>query len=402
MDDPRPLKTSVWTKKKCDVCGSADSETLGVRAYVWPTVNFRFEMKMKDALCRVCGFVFEESVPEEKFLEDYYKDSFTLKSDTADIRPDYDAEKRMAVIRKYLKPGASILEIGANLGHFCEDLIAEGYRAEGCDVLPSDGGAVRREFVSSATRAETSFDAVASYYVLEHIADARGWLAAARGLLNEGGRLILEVPNFRTHPSESLNHEHLLHFTPALLARCIHSCGFSILELNAHEASRNFGFSVVAEKNGAPAELKISADGPADNKAAYAKAAKIMEERKLKSDLLSEHLAALVRESGPRTQVYFWGANEFATSFGAAFSSKTGVKPRLVDNGAQKRGLPHDGFVFPVMGPAFDAADPAPKIFVLCSPNYNWQIASQVEGLGLLNASIVDAIRWQPGAPVSR
>ncbi len=44
----------------------------------------RFEMRMHDALCMKCGFVFEEKTPESGYLEAYYADAFSLESDTAE------------------------------------------------------------------------------------------------------------------------------------------------------------------------------------------------------------------------------------------------------------------------------------------------------------------------------
>ena len=347
--------------------------------------------------------MFEEAVPEESFLNDYYSDSFTIKSNTADIRPDFDPEKRLAAIRKYLKPGASILEIGASLGHFCDFLNERDYFAKGCDALASEnGGPVQNQFVSASTKGQPVFDAVISYYVLEHIADARAWLAVVRNSLKAGGRLILEVPNFQTHPSESLNHEHLLHFTPSLLARCVQACGFKVLEIGIENASRDFGFVLVAEKTSVPAAVTPApSDLVADNRNSYEKALKVMREREAKSILFSDYLTAVVGSSGRGTQVYFWGANEFATMFAAVFSSKTGIDPHLVDNSLEKRGLLHDGFAYPVIGPEFDRTDKAPKIFVLCSPKYNWQITSQIHGISLPRAVIIDAIKWQAGATVT-
>ena len=360
----------------------------------------RFEMRMHDALCMKCGFVFEEKTPESGYLEAYYADAFSLESDTADLRPDYDAGRRIEFMKGHVDQGSRILEIGANRGDFCRDLESAGFEATGVDPLERrDQAVVEGGFIASEQTATGVFDVVASYYVLEHVTDARAWLAAVSRNLKTGGILITEVPNFERDPAASLNHEHFLHFTPYHLERLLQSCGYSVLGTDASPASRHFGFAMAARK----VDVMAPASGAImpDTAAIYARGMDEKRRRLSQENAVADDVARLVDAVGgaDSAHIYFWGANEIATSIAVLLSGKTPVVPFVLDNSSQKKGLRHEGFSSPVATPDGVRFGAGNHIFVLCSPSWNAQIREQVEALAVTRAHFVDVRDHGIGEP---
>lgn len=399
--DARPLKTAAWRSKSCDVCGASSVRPLGVRECVWPTRHARYQMQLHDARCEACGFVFEAKIPDADFLKQYYTDSFSLESDRVEIEPSYDAQKRLAFLRRFVPDGGRILEIGANRGDFCVFLQKHGYAATGIDPLEGDREGVRSAFVTGGLEAG-DHDAVVSYYVLEHIAEPRAWIEAALASLKPGGTIVIEVPNFERHPSASLNHEHLLHFTPHHLTRLLESLGCRVSGVDTEAPSRYFGFVVAAQKGAgsgvpvpAPDTERIYRD------ALHEKRAQADREAQVASDVL-----AFVGASGPlgragRVPVYFWGANEIATAIAVNLAERGGerVDARIVDNSTQKRGRMHEGFLHPIAAPDARNFGPDRNVFVLCSPSWNDAIRRQIDDMRLQEPVIVDVRERGIGVP---
>ena len=66
------------------------------------------------------------------------------------------------------------------------------------------------------------------FHALEHMPDPLAALRDAAGLLNEGGRLFVEIPNAAISPFDLLVADHLLHFSPPHLGYLASRCGLSI------------------------------------------------------------------------------------------------------------------------------------------------------------------------------
>lgn len=396
--DARPVRRTRWDPKACDICGAANgARTLGRRTYLCPARRSRYEMAHTDKLCGRCGFVFSGRVPQDAFLNKYYADSFTLTSKHATIAPAFDSDGRIRQLKKYLSSGASVLEIGANTGEFCRSLKKSGFRAEGVDPVAGASAerGVRRGFVRGKGRARGAFDAVVSYYVLEHVTDARGWLRSALAKLKKGGYLFIEVPDFENHPAESLDKEHLLHFTPHHLKRLLVSAGFRMVKVDRGQASQFFGFLAVAKWEGRPSARPAErAEGKRikAGAATYYRGLKELEAKERRCRKKAEKIHAQVRKAGKKAEVIFWAANEYATGIGREFRQLSRLDPVIVDSSEKKIGCYHEGFQRPIAAPAFRKTG-AHRFFVLCSPAWNGAIREQIRGMDLGRFTLIDALK---------
>jgi SAM-dependent methyltransferase len=230
MPDETVIKAH-WESKPCDICGETDNLIpLGKRVYRRPTTLGDFEFEHNDVICGSCGFVFAGKVPDEKFLADYYKQTLT------ECLPTFDVEARLEMIREFLHPPASILELGSNAGDFAQALEKEKYSVSCYDIMDE----------TSELPGDTKFDMVAGYYILEHLPYPRRWLAVARQYVKPDGFLLIEVPNFGRTPGPSMFPEHLVHFTREHMKILLESMGFEILKMEKGKHSRYFGFVTVA------------------------------------------------------------------------------------------------------------------------------------------------------------
>lgn len=398
----------AWTAKACDVCGEDGAlRAQPRRRYELRTRRHRVEILLDDVICERCGFLFAGRVPDVEFISDFYREAHTPNSAIREIKPDFDVEHRLVTLRKHLKQGCTVLEIGANDGAFTKALCKNGFHAVGLDPLET----AQEEFVVKAFAADgpnggvaqpmrVKYDAVLAYYVLEHVSDARAWLSEVHGCLVAGGILVIEVPNFDTHPVESLYPEHFLHLTPAHLSMLLRACGFEVLECGLARPSRYFGFTAVARRVECFATVPTLSDAEAmqavartHQRRAWALALIATEEDRM--SMLARHVAESIGRTLDPPVICIWAANIHATRLALALKA---LRPDLavtaVDSAVSKIGTLHEGFSEAVIRPDFSAR--RRHLFLLCSPNWNADIRGQILSLGLPRAEIIDAITWKP------
>ncbi|MFZ9393149.1 MAG: glycosyltransferase [Ilumatobacteraceae bacterium] len=98
--------------------------------------------------------------------------------------------------------GADVLEVGAGLGLVTERLVAAGRRVTALEPDPSlharigqrAGGATVLNATLATSGLAGTFDTVLYVNVLEHIEDDTGELVRARGMLRDGGNVVIFVP----------------------------------------------------------------------------------------------------------------------------------------------------------------------------------------------------------------
>jgi SAM-dependent methyltransferase len=104
--------------------------------------------------------------------------------------------------------GARLLDVGCGHGEALGFLTTLGWRATGVEIDPLAVEAARARGldviqgeIASAGLADSSFDAVTSSHVIEHVHDPRAFLVEGRRVLREGGVLVAVTPNSRSELS---------------------------------------------------------------------------------------------------------------------------------------------------------------------------------------------------------
>jgi 2-polyprenyl-3-methyl-5-hydroxy-6-metoxy-1,4-benzoquinol methylase len=144
-----------------------------------------------------------------------------------------------------------VLDVGCSGGRLSELLSAQGHRVTGVDSVEVPGVRQRVHHFQqgdaselTAMFAEQTFDYVVAGDVLEHLADPRAVLKDMAALLEDGGQVLVSVPNFgHWYPRLRvalgvfgydrrgiLDETHLRFFTRSGLKSLMTSAGFDVLE----------------------------------------------------------------------------------------------------------------------------------------------------------------------------
>ena len=374
---------SKLQKISCPLCyENKKIELLDKRIDYGITKNFKFKFVFYDSICLNCGFVFAAKVPSDSFLFNYYSDSHLRISKLLDISNHFDKKSRIKIISKYIDKKATILEVGANDGQFTQILNQLGYVAKGLDPLESKSSDIQGDvFLGSQSIQKNYYDCIVCYYVLEHIKNPSKWLGFIKNFLNPGGILILEIPNYYDYPEESLNFEHLLHFSPLHLKYFLESNGFEILSCNKEKPSRYFGFVLVAKlsskkKSKKSVSLRNLKNSIKNSKNAYKRFSEINDDTKKFDHIVIAKIISNIKN--PNDEIYFWAANKIASRINKKLQELTTNPIIIVDSADSKINSFHEHFKNKIISPKKIYKNNKIKIFVICSPNYFLSIKKQI------------------------
>jgi SAM-dependent methyltransferase len=205
--------------------------------------------------CRACDFLARDGLDESRLGETYQD---YLPTDPSEIA-QWESEQRSVIRRalgaiRRLRPRArDLLEIGSGFGFFLDAARAAGLAVEGAEFSANGRRHSRERFkidvhdvpVEQLPFAPASFDVVAAFYVVEHLADPRPFLLAIHRLLRPGGLVFLRWPHTtplaRVLDAIGVRHDlyhapwHLSDFTPATMERALRQTGFDAVR------TRTFG-----------------------------------------------------------------------------------------------------------------------------------------------------------------
>jgi SAM-dependent methyltransferase len=187
--------------------------------------------------CQRCGHRWRS--PAEQAGSKYYA-SLVQRNDTQAPWFQKKTADRASALANLLTPKVRrILEIGCAEGTLGRAIKATHAVVYDGVELSQDREHARlkldRVFPTSASQIESApYDLIASFHVLEHIAELGPELQAWRRLLAPGGQVLIEVPHGAGHPllTSDRNPEHLHQFTPSSLAMLLANQGFTCHQLS--------------------------------------------------------------------------------------------------------------------------------------------------------------------------
>jgi 2-polyprenyl-3-methyl-5-hydroxy-6-metoxy-1,4-benzoquinol methylase len=214
--------------------------------------------------CRACGYVFDNPRPTLAELITFYSQKEKYDSWLSELGPrDRLWKRRLKKLQSTRNPG-SLLDVGAGIGQFL--FIARGSYREvyGTEVSASAVAIAKQKYgvdlfhgsIEELAQKGKRFSNITLFHVLEHVPDPRAMLKTCHSLLEEGGCLVVAVPNELTSlrgfkkrllgkftqknrqgllglPRLTLDGSiaeiHLSHFTPSVLRRLLEATGFSVV-----------------------------------------------------------------------------------------------------------------------------------------------------------------------------
>jgi 2-polyprenyl-3-methyl-5-hydroxy-6-metoxy-1,4-benzoquinol methylase len=195
--------------------------------------------------CKRCGVIFLYPRPGRSQLQKIYAattgKTFDRVSEKGRGHERFlEARLRYMITKKYLQGCKRVVEIGCGGGYFLRYLRMCGYRVFGTelseelalfasDVLGVD--TIVGEI--GALRQNGDFDVVVLFEVISHLDDPYRALQHLRGLLKDGGILIIQTGNGAELKASGLRQwgvpEHLFHFSERNLRSLLRSTGFEPL-----------------------------------------------------------------------------------------------------------------------------------------------------------------------------
>ncbi|GBF49634.1 2-polyprenyl-3-methyl-5-hydroxy-6-metoxy-1,4-benzoquinol methylase [Leptospira ryugenii] len=174
-------------------------------------------------ICKITGVLRYLPAKSREYGDTYFMEEYqnqyhkTYYDDEPNLRSL--AKRRLAVL-KSLEPegftGKTLLEVGSAAGFFLDEARFAGYRVEGLELSSQEvaysidklGLDVKKKSVLDIGVKEWAnrFDAIACFFVIEHISDIEGIWERMEAWLKPGAYLFLAVPSFfgpsfQTNPS---------------------------------------------------------------------------------------------------------------------------------------------------------------------------------------------------------
>lgn len=234
-------KSMTIKKRPCPICFNKNN--IGLYKQV-----FSGHFSHKIVKCMMCGFVFVENTPPQKYYDKYYK----VESKYEGVRQheaheDSTYKLLKSFVLRYLNKDSEILDIGCSTGALLHNLFKNGYsNVQGIDPAPGCKKVAFEKYnihVDINTiqnyKPKKKFNLIILSQVLEHLVHVRESIATMRLFLRDGGYVFIGVPDAgRFHkefdePFGEFSTEHINFFTEESLRfamrgfRCImmHSDG---------------------------------------------------------------------------------------------------------------------------------------------------------------------------------
>ena len=241
------MTTPVSTTLACNLCDHDAASILSTRS--------RSGAALRSVCCLRCGLSWSDPRPHDAraFYENEYRVAYKQTFEPQPkhvLRAGHVAIDRARKIAGLLGSPREILDVGSGGGEFAYLLKKMGHTVTG--VEPNRGYAgyaereyrlsVKRGFVGDTALADTAYDIITVWHVLEHTESPRDVLAQLQRALRPDGRLVVEVPNLEAicqSPRSSFHEAHLYTFNPATLEAMGRRAGLALQSLKLSDDGGN-------------------------------------------------------------------------------------------------------------------------------------------------------------------
>ena len=265
MSQPTQAPAFADASTPCPLCDNPNAWLL--------TQRDRHGDPLRVVMCSQCTLVRIDPLPSAAELEEYYTDDYRADykgSSSPKVKHIWRefvvAGKRMTQLRKYLKPGTRVIDIGSSLGGVVATLGQRGFEAEGVEPYRDYYEFSRRSFDVKATNCvftkystETPFDLATMFHVMEHVVNFHEVLTHLKTLLAPDGKIFVEVPNIvatGASPQGRYHRAHVLGFSPFTLSLAFQKAGYKVLECGTNLNGENVWIAAQNAENLPAPELR--------------------------------------------------------------------------------------------------------------------------------------------------
>jgi 2-polyprenyl-3-methyl-5-hydroxy-6-metoxy-1,4-benzoquinol methylase len=203
--------------------------------------------------CSQCSLRFTQDAPGEEAIAPYYQSpDYISHSNTTEglvnqlyqkVRK-FTLQRKASLIREYTTEKGSLLDIGAGIGAFLNEMKRKGWHVTG---IEPDAGAreqAKKLFDSTLQPAsalqhlpQNTYDAITLWHVLEHVHSLHAYVAQLKVLVKPGGRIFIAVPNYTSLDADIYRNNwaaydvprHLYHFTPKAMDILMKEHGLKVI-----------------------------------------------------------------------------------------------------------------------------------------------------------------------------
>jgi 2-polyprenyl-3-methyl-5-hydroxy-6-metoxy-1,4-benzoquinol methylase len=226
--DIEQITGDLVARQECPLCGSARA-----RQYLdLPLIPIN--------RCGECDFMYSARIMSPEALTRYYTNNFAgerhMQGQQVNASVNLVALSRLISLSKVKR----VLEVGCGYGFLLKELHDRyGIDVHGLELSTEEANFARDVNgldvqccdLRSANFDPGEFDVVASFEVIEHIADPRRFVLEMAGRVRPGGKLLIMTDNFESAVCHKLGaafpkwipHSHVSHFSPRTLEQCIAS-----------------------------------------------------------------------------------------------------------------------------------------------------------------------------------
>lgn len=220
--------------------------------------------------CAKCQLVYTNPRPTVEAIGKYYKseeyishtnNANTLINRLYKIAQIYSFSYKRRIISKYTQP-KSILDFGCGTGNFLTYLKSKGLNTYGYEPNQEARNEAERQLKKrifhtlDEVRENSKYDIITAWHVIEHVHELRHTLKQLRKSLNDGGYLIIALPNQNSADSMFYNTDwaafdvprHLYHFNQEAFARLTKAVRLNLVDVHPLKLDAYY-VSILSEKN---------------------------------------------------------------------------------------------------------------------------------------------------------
>ncbi len=243
--------------KVCPLCGSKETNLYCENSdFLFETTEEKFKL----IRCKKCDLIFMEKKFNPQELAKFYPKDYWEEKErkTENLYRKFVIYHHIFFVKKYLKNGNSILDIGCGDGLFLNELNRKKrYKAYGLEGFNKN--VIAKNFtlipekIENVEKIPEEFDVITAFHVIEHLPDPDSFLEKVNKFLKENGKVILQLPNTDSIQAKIFKKRwtgidiprHLMNYNPENLRILLKKHNFEI-ERICHFSLRDSSPSIVS------------------------------------------------------------------------------------------------------------------------------------------------------------
>lgn len=257
--------------RPCPLCYSNAKEHLYHQNFYSDVISLMKEYDV--VVCKACGFVYADNIPSQEEFNTYYAkmSRYEFSHNNSEVSANYSEHENSLIdfIEPYIKKDSKIVDVGCSTGTLLSLFKKRGYtKLFGVDPSQSCIDLIEKKYSIKGVattldkfNSNEKFDVIILSAVIEHLVDIREPLWKLLWALQDGGLLLIEVPDAGRYYQkiftafQQFSIEHINYFTIQSIQQLLNGyLDMTTLSIKPGENKGNQTIDpnllVIAQKNG--------------------------------------------------------------------------------------------------------------------------------------------------------